>query len=60
MEAAHSLTVRFDCGQVMISMSKELPVVVQYRIEDMGHIRCTPIPCLEPNICPYLATGRGI
>ena len=26
-------------GQVMISMSKELPVVVQYRIEDMGHIR---------------------
>lgn len=25
-------------NQVMISMSKELPVVVQYRIEDMGHI----------------------
>lgn len=33
-------------------MSKELPVVVQYRIEDMGHIRCTPNPFLEPNKCP--------
>jgi hypothetical protein len=43
----------------MISMSKELPVVVQYRIEDMGHIRCTPNPFLKPDKCPYLAPGRG-
>ena len=25
---------------VVISLSKELPVVVEYRIADMGHIRC--------------------
>ena len=27
-------------ASVIISMSKELPVVVEYRIQDMGHIRC--------------------
>ncbi|KAK9902688.1 hypothetical protein WJX75_002851 [Coccomyxa subellipsoidea] len=34
-------------NQVMISMSKELPVVVQYRIEDMGHISYYLAPKIE-------------
>ena len=27
-------------AQVTLSMSKELPVVVEYRISDIGHISC--------------------
>jgi proliferating cell nuclear antigen len=27
-------------NQVTLRMSKELPLVVEYRIQDMGHIRC--------------------
>ena len=28
------------CLQVLVSMSKELPVVVKYQMGDIGHIRC--------------------
>ena len=35
-------------SSVIISMSKELPVVVEYRIGDMGHIRCLPVAAWQP------------
>lgn len=45
----------------MISMSKELPVVVQYRIEDMGHIRCATaesfVPFWPTRHCSFIAFG---
>ena len=28
--------------QVTLSMSKELPIVVEYKIADMGYVRCAP------------------
>lgn len=31
-------------SSVIISMSKELPVVVEYRIMDIGHIRWAALP----------------
>ena len=30
--------------QVLVSMSKELPVVVKYQMGDIGHIRCDTHP----------------
>lgn len=34
-------------GQVTLSMSKELPVVVEYRIEEMGYVRYYLAPKIE-------------
>ncbi len=34
-------------GQVTLSMSKELPVVVEYRIADMGYVRYYLAPKIE-------------
>lgn len=44
--------------QVTLSMSKELPVVVEYRISDIGHISCAPstpsrrtLPVMDQCLC---------
>ena len=34
-------------GQVTLSMSKELPVVVEYRIAEMGYVRYYLAPKIE-------------
>ena len=34
--------------QVTLSMSKELPVVVEYRISDIGHISCALVYTQPP------------
>ena len=43
---------QWDCmvaqPQVTLSMSKELPVVVEYRISDIGHISCAPLLDYQP------------
>ena len=31
-------------AQVLVSMSKELPVVVKYQMGDIGHIRWAAVP----------------
>lgn len=35
------------CLQVLVSMSKELPVVVKYQMGDIGHIRCAVSNCTD-------------
>lgn len=47
---AHGYLAATGCGsllQVTLSMSRELPVVVEYRIADMGHIRFYLAPKIE-------------
>ena len=34
-------------GQVVLSLSKDVPLVVEYRIEDLGHIRFYLAPKIE-------------
>ena len=49
--------------QVTLSMSKELPVVVEYRISDIGHISCAPHYTQPPpwpltDQCPCLPVNQ--
>lgn len=41
------LNARLHHAQVTLSMSRELPVVVEYRMNDMGHIRFYLAPKIE-------------
>ena len=41
------LTHGVCCAAVVLSMSKELPVVVEYRIADMGYVRFYLAPKIE-------------
>jgi hypothetical protein len=44
--------------QVILRLSKDLPLVVEYRIQDMGHLRCALQPRTAFSACPN--NGRAI
>ena len=58
--------VTLHCNtQVTLSMSRELPVVVEYRMADMGHIRFYLAPKIEdeeevgPPVVHLVVTRQG-
>lgn len=53
--AAHQARER-AAAQVTLSMSKELPVVVEYRINDIGHISCAQTLGPRSHVCCWCPT----